>query len=72
MARDIYLVMGKHLVDIDEPTLRAARRRLGTRTIKDTVNQALRKAGDDRHTTIQRQLDVLAAAELAPREQAWR
>lgn len=38
----------KHLIDVDEPALEAARRQLGTSTIKDTVNTALRlAAGQD-------------------------
>jgi Arc/MetJ family transcription regulator len=64
--------MGKHLVDIDERALRAARARLGTDTIKDTVNRALREAAGDRLDEVRRSLDVLAGARLAPREDAWR
>lgn len=64
--------MGKHLVDIDERALRAAREELGTGTIKDTVNQALRRAGSEHVQEVKRRLDVLARAELASREQAWR
>lgn len=63
--------MAKHLVDIDEDALDDARRELGTHTIKDTVNLALRHAGR-RRDDVERQLDVLARADLAPREQAWR
>jgi Arc/MetJ family transcription regulator len=33
--------MAKRLVDIDDPLLHAARRALGTSTMKDTVNRAL-------------------------------
>lgn len=36
-------VMTKRLVDIDDEVLEEARRVLGTRTIKDTVNTALRE-----------------------------
>ena len=36
--------MSKHLIDLDEDALSAARAELGTMTIKDTVNQALRLA----------------------------
>jgi Arc/MetJ family transcription regulator len=64
--------MAKHLVDIDERVLQAARIQLGTRTIKATVNQALRQAGKDRGAEVKAGLDVLARTELAPREQAWR
>lgn len=64
--------MAKHLVDIDEDALDGARRELGTRTIKDTVNLALRRVAPQRRDDVKRQLDVLARADLVPREQAWR
>jgi Arc/MetJ family transcription regulator len=64
--------MGKHLVDIDEEALLAARARLGSATIKETVNRALRQAGDEHREAVRRSLDLLAGADLAPREQAWR
>ncbi|HVC08148.1 MAG TPA: hypothetical protein VND98_11255 [Solirubrobacterales bacterium] len=64
--------MSKHLVDIDEEALRAARARLGSETIKETVNRALRQAGDQQGEAVKRRLDLLARAELDPREQAWR
>jgi Arc/MetJ family transcription regulator len=64
--------MAKHLVDIDEQALADARARLGVATIKDTVNCALRLAGEDRGATVKTRLDALAGADLAPREQAWR
>jgi Arc/MetJ family transcription regulator len=63
--------MAKHLVDIDEEALEMARTELGTTTIKDTVNAALR------HATSQRKrhaaaLDALAAAPPEDRAEAWR
>ncbi len=64
--------MAKHLVEIDDEALRAARVELGTKTIKDTVNLALRRAGREHKAKVKEQLDVLARAELASREQAWR
>lgn len=64
--------MSKHLVDIDEQALRAARSELGTRTIKDTVNRALNLAGKDRERAIKDALDRLARQDFAPRESAWR
>jgi Arc/MetJ family transcription regulator len=64
--------MSKHLVDIDEEALRAARANFGSKTIKETVNRALRQAGDERRRTVKRSLDLLARADLAAREQAWR
>ena len=64
--------MGKHLVDIDEQALRAARSELGTRTIKETVNRALRRTAGSERATVEQSLDLLARADLAPRERAWR
>lgn len=64
--------MGKHLVDIDERALSAARAELGTATIKDTVNEALRAAASSRDPRVVEALDVLAKAELADRDDAWR
>jgi Arc/MetJ family transcription regulator len=64
--------MAKHLVDIDERALRSARAELGTETIKDTVNQALRRAGAENRREVKKRLDRLARANLAPRERAWR
>jgi Arc/MetJ family transcription regulator len=64
----------KHLVDIDEPALEAARRLLGTKTIKDTVNAALRMAGgqDPDGQDIDTALDRLAQVPFQDRAQAWR
>lgn len=64
--------MGKHLVDIDEEALGAARARLGTGTIKDTVNEALRQVSQARSKQVARSLDVLIRAQLEDRERAWR
>jgi hypothetical protein len=64
--------MGKHLVDIDEDALRTARASFGSATIKETVNRALRQASDEHQRSVRRRLDLLAAADLADREQAWR
>lgn len=64
--------MAKHLVDIDEQALRNARDHLGARTIKETVNRALQLVSGDRALSVKERLDMLAAAEPAPREQAWR
>ena len=45
-----YILAGvtKHLVDIDDDTLGAARAELGTATLKETVNEALRLAASPR------------------------
>jgi Arc/MetJ family transcription regulator len=64
--------MGKHLVDLDDEALSAARAELGTTTIKDTVNQALRRATGERSARITLALDLLAKATLDDREDAWR
>jgi Arc/MetJ family transcription regulator len=64
--------MAKHLVDLDEEALGSARVELGTTTIKDTVNQALRRATRDREQRVARALDVLATAEFEDRSEAWR
>jgi hypothetical protein len=64
--------MAKHLVDLDEDRLSAARAELGTATIKDTVNEALRLASTERSRRITVRLDVLAAMELDDRDDAWR
>ena len=64
--------MTKRLVDIDEHALDAARAELGTHTIKDTVNEALRRAAENRRAVVKNSLDVLARADLVDREEAWR
>lgn len=64
--------MTKHLVEIDERALSVARAELGTKTIKDTVNAALRRVGARRDHRVDAALETLATAELKPRETAWR
>jgi Arc/MetJ family transcription regulator len=64
--------MAKHLVDIDEQALEMARTELGTTTIKDTVNAALRQATSQREQRVAAALDTLAAAPLEDRIEAWR
>jgi Arc/MetJ family transcription regulator len=63
--------MAKHLIDLDEDSLGAARAELGTRTIKDTVNEALRSATSGRRIRIVAALDVLASAPPDDRADAW-
>jgi len=64
--------MAKHLIDLDEDRLGAARAELGTTTIKDTVNEALRLATSQREQRVSAALDVLAEADLDDRVDAWR
>ena len=64
--------MAKHLVDIDEKALMAAKRELGTTTLKDTVNEALRRVAFPRHRRTARALDTLTRATPADRSAAWR
>jgi Arc/MetJ family transcription regulator len=64
--------VAKHLVDIDEDALRSAQAELGTGTIRETVNIALRRAGAEHEATVKDRLDALAELELLPRENAWR
>ena len=64
--------MSKHLVDIDEDALSAARAELGTGTIKDTVNEALRAAAASRDPRVAKAIDLLANADLIDRAEAWR
>lgn len=64
--------MAKHLIDLDEDRLGAARAELGTTTIKDTVNEALRLATSQREQRVSAALDVFAEADLDDRVDAWR
>ena len=64
--------MAKHLVDLDEKTLGAARAELGTTTIKDTVNEALRRATFARERRVAAALDLMTEARLEDRDEAWR
>lgn len=64
--------MTKRLIDVDGDALDAARVRLGTRTNKDTVNEALRLAAKERGTQLGDALDALAEADLHDRDTVWR
>lgn len=64
--------MVKHLIDVDEDRLGAARAELGTTTIKDTVNEALRLVSKDRAQRVAAALDRLGQADLDDRADAWR
>jgi Arc/MetJ family transcription regulator len=64
--------MAKHLIDVDEERLGAARADLGTSTIKETVNEALRLATTAREDRIAGALDRLGAVNFDDRADAWR
>ncbi len=64
--------MTKHLIELDEEALSAARAELGTITIKETVNEALRRATNGRERRVAAALDTLADARLDDRADAWR
>jgi Arc/MetJ family transcription regulator len=64
--------VSKHLVDIDETALATAQAEMGTRSMKETVNEALRRAGAGRNSRVREALDRLARRKLPPREEAWR
>jgi Arc/MetJ family transcription regulator len=64
--------MAKHLIDLDEEALGAARAELGTTTIKATVNEALRRATVRRERRIADAINTLADAPLDDRSSAWR
>jgi Arc/MetJ family transcription regulator len=69
---DILPVMAKHLVDIDEEALAAAQAEMRTETMKETVNEALRRVGAARADRVAAALTRLARRRLPPREEAWR
>jgi hypothetical protein len=52
--------------------LAAAQAELGTASMKDTVNEALRRASVGRGSRVQKALDRLGRRRLPPREDAWR
>jgi len=64
--------MTKRLIDVDDDELRAARAALGTATMKDTVNEALRLVARDARADFARALAALAHVEFADRSEAWR
>jgi Arc/MetJ family transcription regulator len=64
-------MMSRTVIDIDRDALEAARSHLGTKTIKDTVNEALRRVASAR---TEQQLAALDAYPAEPIEEflAWR
>ena len=71
-SSDILGRVTKRLVDIDEEALVAAQAELGTSTMKETVNEALRRAAITRSARVNAALDRLGRRRLPPREDAWR
>ncbi|MGH9105911.1 MAG: hypothetical protein ACRDZX_08765 [Acidimicrobiales bacterium] len=64
--------MSKHLVDIDDNALAAAQAELGTASMKETVNEALKRAGAGRNAKVREALDRLGRRKLPARDEAWR
>jgi hypothetical protein len=64
--------MAKHLIDLDEDAVIAARAELGTATLKETVNEALRRTGSQRAERVASALDTLAQMPELDRDAAWR
>jgi Arc/MetJ family transcription regulator len=64
--------VAKHLIDLDEAALSAARAELHTATIRETVNEALRRAASRRSRRVTASLDLLAEFDLDDRAGAWR
>lgn len=64
-------MMSRTVIDIDRDALEAARSHLGTTTIKDTVNEALRRVASAR---TEQQLAALDGYPAEPIEEflAWR
>lgn len=72
-SHEVYTqLVTKRLIDVDDEVLDAGRAQLGTRTIKDTVNEALRQAAQRRDSELASALSVLADADLDDRSAAWR
>lgn len=68
-----YTALMKHLVDLDEAALSAARTALGTSSIKETVNRALQQISHSpSEDEISAALSTLATVPSDVREQAWR
>ena len=63
------------MVDLDETLLEQARATLGTSTIKDTVNEALRLAADRKRAELNSAMDELAelvrSLPVQDRASAW-
>lgn len=69
---DILTTMTKRLVEIDDNLLQLAKAELQADTIKDTVNEALRRVADERIARVDKALAYLATLPPFNREDAWR
>ena len=63
-------MMAERVIDVDDDALVAAQGQLGTTTVDDTVNEALRRVARLRESELDRALQVLG--ELEHRDDAWR
>jgi len=65
----------KHLVDLDDDLLEQARASLGTVTIKDTVNEALRRVSQKGREELNQAINELARLgtelPISDRSDAW-
>ena len=64
--------VAKHLIALDEAALEAARAELGTTTVTDTVNEALRRSASERARKVRETIDALATMPAFDRNDAWR
>jgi Arc/MetJ family transcription regulator len=62
----------KRLVEIDDDVLTKAQAELGTATIKDTVNEALRLASAARIDATKDALEAIASIDFIDRDRLWR
>lgn len=63
--------MTKRLINIDDRTLTAAQARLGTPTMTDTVNEALRRVSGDDSAEFDAAMEALTSVDLVDRTEAW-
>jgi hypothetical protein len=65
-------MVAKHLVDTNEAALAVAQAELGAASMKDTVNEAPRRAAAPRRGRVQEALDRLDRHRRQSRDGAWR
>ena len=66
------MAVTKRLVAIDDETLLVAQAELGTTTLRETVDVALRRVAESRLEAVDRRLASLADHDLIDRAEAWR